>query len=222
MRNLDDLYNELTGRVEVQIRTAAPLSEELCERVAGRLESVLGKRVNLAAETDEGVIGGIIVRVGDTVYDGSVAGRLGRLRDENGYTQVQLADSTGKSKGEISKILSLLDLDPEVQKMAREDSTGLVTRRHLYAVRQFPVDRQIKIIKGIQDGRYTAEAIDLIRETDQRNRSDNGRLQNWQRRTYRTRHASVSFRFRKPEVADQDVLQAMAEIKRQVAEDNAS
>jgi len=77
-----ELYNELTGHVDVRIRTAAPLSDQLCERVAGRLETVLGKKVNLAAETDDDVIGGIVVRVGDTVYDGSVAGRLDRLRDE--------------------------------------------------------------------------------------------------------------------------------------------
>lgn len=77
-----DLFNELTGRVDVRIRTAEPLSEQLCERVAGRLETVLGKKVNLAAETDDDVIGGIVVRVGDTVYDGSVAGQLDRLRDE--------------------------------------------------------------------------------------------------------------------------------------------
>ncbi len=77
-----ELYNELTGHVDVRIRTAAPLDDQLCERVAGRLETVLGKKVNLAAETDADVIGGIVVRVGDTVYDGSVVGRLNRLRDE--------------------------------------------------------------------------------------------------------------------------------------------
>jgi F-type H+-transporting ATPase subunit delta len=81
-RAAHELYNEMTGSVDVRIRTAAPLSDQLCERVASRLEAVLGQKVNLAAETDAGVIGGIVVRVGDTVYDGSVAGSLDRLRDE--------------------------------------------------------------------------------------------------------------------------------------------
>ena len=151
-----------------------------------------------------------------------LADSLGRLRDANGYTQVQLAETTGKSKGEISKILSLLELDPEIQKVAREDSSGMVTRRHLYSIRDFPVARQLKLIAGIQDGRYTAEAIDLIRESDRKNRSDTGRLSNWQRRTFRTRHATVSFQFRKPEISDDDIMEALREVRRQVSEDNDS
>ena len=90
-----------------------------------------------------------------------LADALGLLRDANGYSQVELAATTGKSKGEISKTLALLELDPEVQKLAREDQTGLVSKRHLYAIREFPIDRQIKLIAGIKDGRYTAEALEL-------------------------------------------------------------
>lgn len=148
-----------------------------------------------------------------------LAESLGILRDANGFSQVELAEITGKSKGEISRILSLLELDPEVQQLARQDTTGLVSRRHLYAMRDFPVARQVKLVAGIQDGRYTAETIELLAKNKESKPTSTGRLTNWQRKTFKTRHATVSFQFRKPEVDGHDVIEALREIKRQVAED---
>jgi len=81
-RAAHSLQNELTGRVDVQITTVEPLTDELGERVADRLEALLGKKVNLTTQIDADLIGGLEVRVGDTVYDASVLGRLGRLRQE--------------------------------------------------------------------------------------------------------------------------------------------
>ncbi len=148
-----------------------------------------------------------------------IADSLGLLRDANGYTQVELAEFTGKSKGEISKILSLLELDPEIQKLAREDSSNMISRRHLYALRDFPIARQIKLVAGIQDGRYTAESLELLQESDRKKRSETGRIHNWQRRTFKTRHATVSLQFRQPEVSDHDILAALSEVRRQISED---
>jgi len=73
--------NELEGRVDVQVRTPTPLSAELRELVTRRLESLLGKQVNLFVRDDESLIGGMVVRVGDMVYDASVANELRRLRE---------------------------------------------------------------------------------------------------------------------------------------------
>lgn len=81
-RAAHSLQNELTGRVDVQITTVESLTDELGERVAHRLEALLGKKVNLTTQIDADLIGGLEVRVGDTVYDASVLGRLGRLRQE--------------------------------------------------------------------------------------------------------------------------------------------
>ena len=151
-----------------------------------------------------------------------LADSLGILRDANGYSQVQLAEFTGKSKGEISKILSLLELDPEVQQLARSDASGAVSRRHLYALRDFPVARQLKLIAGIQDGRYTAESLEMLAANEKQKRSDVGRVNNWMRRTFKTRHATVSIQFRKSDPSDHDILAALSEVKRQVAEDAAT
>ncbi len=73
--------NELEGRVDVQVRTPTPLSAELRGLVTRRLESLLGKQVNLFVQDDESLIGGMVVRVGDMVYDASVANELRRLRE---------------------------------------------------------------------------------------------------------------------------------------------
>ena len=74
-------WNEGEGRVDVLVRTPTPLSAELRELVTRRLASLLGKQVNLAVREDESLIGGMVVRVGDMVYDASVANELNRLRE---------------------------------------------------------------------------------------------------------------------------------------------
>ncbi len=75
------LWNEAQGRVDVQVRTPAPLDAGQYELVTRRLETLLGKQVNLDVQEDESLIGGLVVRVGDMVYDASVANELNRLRD---------------------------------------------------------------------------------------------------------------------------------------------
>ena len=73
-------YNELRGRVEVQVAAPGPLDAETQQLVEARLRATLGQDVDLTVRVDPGLIGGLVVRVGDTVYDGSVANRLSRLR----------------------------------------------------------------------------------------------------------------------------------------------
>jgi F-type H+-transporting ATPase subunit delta len=79
-RMVHKLFDELTGRVAVEIRAAAPLDEALRARVAERLEQISGRKAVVSVVIRPELIGGFEVRVGDTVYDGSVAGRLESLR----------------------------------------------------------------------------------------------------------------------------------------------
>jgi F-type H+-transporting ATPase subunit delta len=48
--------------------------------IVATLESVTGKKIELETTVDPSVIGGVLVRVGDTVYDSTVRGELERLR----------------------------------------------------------------------------------------------------------------------------------------------
>ncbi len=76
------LHNELRHRVEVRLTTAKPLDPSLVGLVTNVLRGVVRSDIELTAETQPDLIGGMVVRVGDTVYDASVAGELSRLRDE--------------------------------------------------------------------------------------------------------------------------------------------
>ncbi len=81
-RAFEKLYNERAGRVEVQVRTAEPLTVDLHAKIADRLRQSLGRDPVLHVEVDPELIGGVVIRIGDTVYDGSVARQLVRLREE--------------------------------------------------------------------------------------------------------------------------------------------
>lgn len=81
-RAAQKLYHERMGRVEVLVRTAEPLPEELYARIADKLRAALGREPVLRMEIEPELIGGVVIRIGDTVYDGSVARQLVRLREE--------------------------------------------------------------------------------------------------------------------------------------------
>jgi F-type H+-transporting ATPase subunit delta len=74
---LDDQRNGLTHATAT---SAVPLADDEVRAVAARLESLTGGRVELDTNVDPGILGGIIVRIGDRLIDGSVRGRLERLR----------------------------------------------------------------------------------------------------------------------------------------------
>lgn len=79
-RSLRDLRNEARNVIEVSLRSAEPLTDELLDAVVKRLEESLGSEVIVNPQVDPELIGGLVVRVGDTVFDGSVANRLVQLR----------------------------------------------------------------------------------------------------------------------------------------------
>ncbi len=74
------MHDEMAGRVEATLTTASSVEESVRENVAKKLTGILGKTVNLKAVVDPEIIGGMVVRVGDTVYDGSVVNRLAQVR----------------------------------------------------------------------------------------------------------------------------------------------
>ncbi|MCA8999817.1 MAG: ATP synthase F1 subunit delta [Planctomycetaceae bacterium] len=80
---LDEAWLEFEkrgGKRRVQVKSAAPLSEEQLGQIKDRLQSVLSSEPILIPSVDEGLIGGLVIQVGDTVYDGSVRTRLKNLR----------------------------------------------------------------------------------------------------------------------------------------------
>ncbi len=75
------MLNELNGVVEAVAKTAMPLTTDETAALQKKVAGMTGRTVDLRVEVDESLIGGITVRVGDTLYDASVRGRLERLRE---------------------------------------------------------------------------------------------------------------------------------------------
>jgi len=86
-RAFQDLANEALGVVEVEVRSAVPLAEETARNLEARLSTKLGKRVKLRTQVAPELIGGLAVRVGDTLMDGSVRTRLRRMHERLISTQ---------------------------------------------------------------------------------------------------------------------------------------
>lgn len=76
------LLNETMGRVEVSVTTAEPINGQLLKNVGEQLRGAMRSEIDLQTRVDDDLIGGVVVRVGDTVYDGSIANRFERLRDK--------------------------------------------------------------------------------------------------------------------------------------------
>jgi F-type H+-transporting ATPase subunit delta len=76
------MYDKLQNRVHVRLTTAAPLSAAAADRLADSLRGKLGGQPVLQLETDPSLIGGAVLRIGDTVYDGSIANQLQNLRQQ--------------------------------------------------------------------------------------------------------------------------------------------
>lgn len=68
------------GKRRVSIRSAVPLSQEQVGKIRDRLRSSLPYEPVLLSETDESLLGGVVIQVGDTVYDGSLRTRLKDLK----------------------------------------------------------------------------------------------------------------------------------------------
>jgi F-type H+-transporting ATPase subunit delta len=73
---------EQLGIKQVQISTARELSGQEKEMLVAEVGKLAGSRVDAKFELDQSILGGTVVRIGSTVYDGSLRGRLARLKEE--------------------------------------------------------------------------------------------------------------------------------------------
>ncbi len=76
--------HEAFGRLEVDVHTAGPISSADLGAIRDRLASALGKDVVAHHRSDPAMIGGLKLRFGDRLVDGSIATRMRRLRDQLG------------------------------------------------------------------------------------------------------------------------------------------
>jgi len=74
------LRDEAVGRVRVLVTTAQPLDEAALKSLKEKLQNLFKKDVAITSKVDATILGGLIVRVGDMVFDGSVDGQLNLLK----------------------------------------------------------------------------------------------------------------------------------------------
>lgn len=81
-REVDAMIEEKAGRVHAEITSAAPLSAAQLTQLTATLEKLSGKKVVVAKKEDPDLLGGVVAKVGDVVYDGSLRTQLRVLRDQ--------------------------------------------------------------------------------------------------------------------------------------------
>ncbi len=77
-----DLYDERSGRMKVHITSAVPLTDEQQDRLRPQLREQFHREPVLHTRVDPNLLGGLVVQVGDWVWDASVRTRLDEIRDQ--------------------------------------------------------------------------------------------------------------------------------------------
>ena len=75
------ILDERAGVVAANVITARPIPEELKSSLHETLAAATGRKVRLSFTTDETIIGGLVARIGSTIFDGSVQNQLERLSE---------------------------------------------------------------------------------------------------------------------------------------------
>lgn len=75
------LANEARNMAEAEIITAMPLTDEEHAALTRKLSSVTGKNMVLKTEVDKSILGGVIVKIGDKLIDGSVVRQLSMMKN---------------------------------------------------------------------------------------------------------------------------------------------
>jgi F-type H+-transporting ATPase subunit delta len=79
---LAELAAAMRSRSVAQVTAAAPLTDEQESRLAQTLSTIFGRAVSVQVDLDPDLLGGLVIRVGDEVIDGSVAARLAKARQQ--------------------------------------------------------------------------------------------------------------------------------------------
>jgi F-type H+-transporting ATPase subunit delta len=76
-----DLLMDRQNVVRAEVTTATALPPDKAASIEARLAAVTGKKVSMVTKVDQGIVGGVVARVGSTVYDASVATQLRKIRE---------------------------------------------------------------------------------------------------------------------------------------------
>ena len=76
------VLDDRAGMVAAQVTTARPVAPETQQTLQTMLRHLTGKSVRIEFDTDPGMIGGLVTRIGSTIYDGSVRNQLEQIKEK--------------------------------------------------------------------------------------------------------------------------------------------
>jgi len=195
----EDCYYIISGERRFQAATSAGLNEVPCWIQSPEESEILVRQIVENWQRAD-------------LHPFELADSLARLRDANGYNQARIAEVTGKSESEVSRLLKLLTLEPAVQKEARDEPTGLLSRRHLFALSRLPPAEQTATAAQIRARRLSATDAETLVARPLRAGGPRARAGAAVTRIkYVTTKAVVQLTFRKQDVSPDDVIAALTE-----------
>lgn len=84
-----ELYNQYQGIIKVGVTSARKLEEAQLKALKKKIEQTTGKKVEFSTEVEEELMGGLKIRIDDTVVDGSVKFKLSQLKDRLTSTVIE-------------------------------------------------------------------------------------------------------------------------------------
>jgi F-type H+-transporting ATPase subunit delta len=79
-RELDELWKRENRRIDVTVTSAVELDPAVVGKIGEEVERQTGEEVDLSSRVDEGILGGLVLQVGNMVLDASIRSRLEKLR----------------------------------------------------------------------------------------------------------------------------------------------
>jgi len=79
-REFDELWKKENRRLDVTVVSAVELDEGVVQKIGQEVERQTGEAVELSSRVDDGILGGIVLQVGNMVLDASIRSRLEKLR----------------------------------------------------------------------------------------------------------------------------------------------
>ena len=81
-RKLAEVLDQRAGMVAATVTTARPVAEDSQQELHSTLAALTSKKVRVDFETDADLIGGLVTRIGSTVYDGSIRNQLQQIKEK--------------------------------------------------------------------------------------------------------------------------------------------
>ena len=82
LKQVEQELNDRQGFAEAQVSSARQLSDPEKQMLEAEIAKMTGKKVRARYEQDASLLGGAVVQVGSTIYDGSVKGQLEKIREQ--------------------------------------------------------------------------------------------------------------------------------------------